>query len=151
MAGEADDSFDVLKVGFELYRIVPFPDRGFFMDKVLFANSSPTYNTNSNGVRVFAFSGAFIAFHKLSSRSEKLFLFPRIFGLECIYVYIFTVLQMIYFLFIRVISCPQQTRAPPPTSSTTTSLPQISQRYLSPLADTPITVHLLSSNLTSQK
>ncbi len=36
----------------------------------------------------------------------------------------------------RVISWPQQTRVPPPTSFTTTSLPQISQRYLSPLAET---------------
>jgi hypothetical protein len=85
MAGEADNSFDMLKIRFELDRIISFPYRGFFTDKVLFANSSPANNTNSNGVRIFAFSGAFIAFHKLSSGQKKLLLYPKIFNLECIY------------------------------------------------------------------
>jgi hypothetical protein len=73
MAGEADNSFDVLNVGFELDRIVSFPDRDFLMDKMLFANSTPTYNTDSNSVRIFTFSGAFIAFHKHSSGQKKRF------------------------------------------------------------------------------
>jgi hypothetical protein len=63
MAGKADNSFDMLYVGLKLDWIVSFPDRGFFTDKVFFANSSPTYNTNPNSVRIFTFSGAFIAFH----------------------------------------------------------------------------------------
>jgi hypothetical protein len=74
MAGNTDNSFDVFLVRLKFYRIVTFPYRGFLMDKVLFANSSPAYDTNSHGVRIFALSGTFIAFHCFTSRSENLVL-----------------------------------------------------------------------------
>ena len=67
MAGKADNSFYMFKVGLQLYRVVPLPDRGFLMDKMIFANPSPTYNTNSNSIRIFAFYGALITFHRFSS------------------------------------------------------------------------------------
>jgi hypothetical protein len=84
MAGETDNSFYMLKVGFELDRIVSFPDRGFFMDKMCFTNSSSTYDTNSNSVRIFAFYGAFITFHRFFLLSKKMFHYPEIIFLECI-------------------------------------------------------------------
>jgi hypothetical protein len=79
MAGEADNSFDVFKVGFELDRIISFPYRGFLPNKMLAANPSPTCYTNPNGVRIFTFSRAFIAFHRFPPKSV-VFLCPIIFG-----------------------------------------------------------------------
>jgi hypothetical protein len=69
MAGDTNNSFDVLLVRFEFNRIAAFPSRGFLTDKVLFANSSPTYDTNSHSIRIFAFSGTFVAFHPFPSKS----------------------------------------------------------------------------------
>jgi hypothetical protein len=68
VAGDTDNSFDVFLVWFELDRVVTFPYRGFLMDQVFFADSSPTYDTNSHSIRIFALSGAFITFHLFSSR-----------------------------------------------------------------------------------
>jgi hypothetical protein len=81
MTGKADNSFDMLKIWLQLDRIAPFPYRGFLMDKVLFANPSSTYNTNPNSVRIFAFSGAFVAFHRFSSKSEKLYFLQTFSGI----------------------------------------------------------------------
>jgi hypothetical protein len=76
MAGNADNSFYVFNVRFQLNRIFPFPGRSFFMNEVFFANPFPTYNTNSNSICTFAFSGAFIAFHCfISSGKYKIFIY----------------------------------------------------------------------------
>jgi hypothetical protein len=78
MARYTDNSFDMLKVGLQLDRIISFPYRNFLMYKVFLTYSSPTYYTNPNSIRIFAFSGAFVTFHIFSSISEELFLSPNI-------------------------------------------------------------------------
>ena len=78
MARQADNPFDMLKVGLQLNRIISFPYRDFFMYKAFLTYASPTYYTNSNSIHIFAFSGAFVAFHRFSSTSEELFLSPNI-------------------------------------------------------------------------
>ena len=74
MAGNADNPFDMFNVGLQLDRIVSFPGRRFLMNKVFFANSSPTDNANRNSISIFTFSGAFVTFH--CSTSKKVFLYP---------------------------------------------------------------------------
>jgi len=69
MAGKTDNSFNMFPVRLKFNRIVAFPRRSFLVDKVLFANPSPTHNTNPNSVRIFTFYGAFITFHRFSSKS----------------------------------------------------------------------------------
>jgi hypothetical protein len=82
VAGYTDNSFYTFLVGLELNWIVAFPYRGFLMDKVLFANPSPTYDTNSHSIRIFALKGTLVAFHCSStSRSENIIPVPVISGL----------------------------------------------------------------------
>jgi hypothetical protein len=69
MAGNTDNSFDVFPVRLKFNRIVAFPRRSFLVNKVLFANPSPTYNTNPHSIRVFALSGTFITLHHFPSES----------------------------------------------------------------------------------
>jgi hypothetical protein len=69
MAGNADNPFNMFKVGFQLDRIFPFPGRSFLMNKVLFANPSPTDNADSNSIGIFAFFCALITSHCSPSKS----------------------------------------------------------------------------------
>jgi hypothetical protein len=145
MAGNTDNPLYMFLVRLKLNRIIAFPYRGFLMDKVLFANSSPAYDTNSHSVCIFAFSGTFITFHYFPSKSEKS-CFIRIYSNICygdlrywshIHLFIMRDFSLFHHSSMRVISSPQQTSVPPPTFVTVTSLPQISQRYFSPFFDTP--------------
>jgi hypothetical protein len=68
MAGQADNPFDMFDIGFQLDRIVSFPGRSFLMNEVIFANPSPTNNTNCDSISIFAFSGTFITFHSSPSK-----------------------------------------------------------------------------------
>jgi hypothetical protein len=71
VAGNTNNSFDVLLVRLKFNGVASFPYRCFFVDKVLFANPSPTYDTNSHSIRIFAHPGTFITFHRFPSRSDN--------------------------------------------------------------------------------
>jgi hypothetical protein len=85
MAGDTDDPFNVFLVRLKFDRIVAFPRRCFLMDKVFFANSSSTYDTNSHSIRIFALSGTFVTLHYFPSKSGNPVLsefYPHIFRSE---------------------------------------------------------------------